>query len=91
MHADKTKVINLLKTVQGQVQGVINMVEDNRYCIDISTQILSSQSILRKVNYEILKGHFEHCIRATMVSSDEVEKDQKIKELVEILDKILQK
>lgn len=91
MHADKTKVINLLKTVQGQVQGVINMVEDNRYCIDISTQILSSQSILRKVNYEILKGHFEHCIRATMTSNNEVEKDEKIKELVEILDKIMPK
>ncbi len=91
MHADKTKVVNLLKTVQGQVQGLINMVEDNRYCIDISTQILSSQSILRKVNYEILKGHFEHCIRETMVSGNEVDQDEKIKELVEILDKILQK
>ncbi len=91
MHADKTKVVNLLKTVQGQVQGLINMVEDNRYCIDISTQILSSQSILRKVNYEILKGHFEHCIRETMVSGNEVDQDEKIKELVGILDKILQK
>lgn len=91
MHADKTKVVNLLKTVQGQVQGLINMVEDDRYCIDISTQILSSQSILRKVNYEILKGHFEHCIRETMVSGNEVDQDEKIKELVGILDKILQK
>ena len=91
MHADKKKVVRLLKTVQGQVQGLINMVEDNRYCIDISTQILASQSILRKVNYEILKGHFEHCIRETMVSGDEVSKDDKIEELVVILDKILQK
>lgn len=91
MQADKKKVVRLLKTVQGQVQGLINMVEDNRYCIDISTQILASQSILRKVNYEILKGHFEHCIRETMVSDDEVSKNEKIKELVGILDKILQK
>lgn len=91
MHADKTKVVRLLKTVQGQVQGLINMVEDNRYCIDISTQILASQSILRKVNYEILKGHFEHCVRETMVSGDKDNQDQKIEELVGILDKILQK
>jgi len=91
MQADKKKVVRLLKTVQGQVQGLINMVEDNRYCIDISTQILASQSILRKVNYEILKGHFEHCIRETMVSDDEVSKNEKIEELVGILDKILQK
>ena len=91
MQADKKKVVRLLKTVQGQVQGLINMVEDNRYCIDISTQILASQSILRKVNYDILKGHFEHCIRETMVSDDEVSKNEKIEELVGILDKILQK
>ena len=91
MHADKKKTIRLLKTVQGQVQGLINMVEENRYCIDISTQILASQSILRKVNFEILKGHFEHCIRETMLSGDEASQDKKIEELVGILDKILQK
>lgn len=91
MHADKKKVVRLLKTVQGQIQGLINMVEENRYCIDISTQILSSQSILRKVNYEILKGHFEHCIKESFAQDDEVQKDKKIEELVGILDKVLQK
>ena len=91
MHADKKKVVRLLKTVQGQIQGLINMVEENRYCIDISTQILSSQSILKKVNYEILKGHFEHCIKDSVAQGDKAAQDEKIEELVGILDKILEK
>lgn len=91
MHADKKKVVRLLKTVQGQIQGLINMVEENRYCIDISTQILSSQSILKKVNYEILKGHFEHCIKDAVSQGDKAAQDEKIEELVGILDKILEK
>ena len=81
MHADKKKVVRLLKTVQGQIQGLINMIEENRYCIDISTQILSSQSILKKVNYEILKGHFEHCIKDSVAQGDKAAQDKKIEEL----------
>lgn len=89
MHADKKKIVRLLRTVQGQINGLIKMVEEDRYCVDISTQILASQSILRRVNFDILKGHFEHCIKESLTKSDEAEKDKKINELVLILDKIL--
>ena len=89
MHADKKKIIRLLRTVQGQINGLIKMVEEDRYCVDISTQILASQSILRRVNFDILKGHFEHCIKESLAKSVDTEKDKKINELVLILDKIL--
>lgn len=89
MHADKKKVIRLLKTAQGQIDGLIKMVEEDRYCIDISTQLLASQSILRRVNFDILKGHFEHCIKESLAQDCEAEKDKKISELVSVLDKIL--
>ena len=89
MHADKTKVTRLLRTAQGQIDGLIKMIEEDRYCIDISTQLLASQSILKKVNFEILKGHFEHCIKESFKSEKEVEQDKKIEELVKILDKLL--
>ena len=89
MHADNKKITRLLKTAQGQIDGLIKMVEEDRYCIDISTQILASQSILRRVNFDILKGHFEHCIRESLMQDDEAEKDKKISELVAVLDKIL--
>ncbi len=89
MHADKKKITRLLKTAQGQIDGLIKMIEEDRYCIDISTQILASQSILRRVNFDILKGHFEHCIRASLAQDSETDKDKKIGELVAVLDKIL--
>lgn len=89
MHADKKKVTRLLKTAQGQIDGLIKMVEEDRYCVDISTQLLATQAILRRVNFDILKGHFEHCIKDSLSQADEVEKDKKISELVTVLDKIL--
>lgn len=89
MHADKKKIIRLLKTVQGQLNGLIKMVEDDRYCVDISTQILASQSILRRINFDILKGHFEHCIKDSLSNGNEEEKNEKINEVVLVLDKIL--
>ena len=89
MHADKKKVTRLLKTAQGQIDGLIKMDEDDRYCVDISTQLLATQAILRRVNFDILKGHFEHCIKDSLSQADATEKDKKISELVTVLDKIL--
>lgn len=89
MHADKKKVTRLLKTAQGQIDGLIKMVEEDRYCVDISTQLLATQALLRRVNFDILKGHFEHCIKDSLSQADEAEKDKKISELVTVLDKIL--
>lgn len=89
MHADKKKVTRLLKTAQGQIDGLIKMVEEDRYCVDISTQLLATQAILRRVNFDILKGHFEHCIKDSLSQANATEKDKKISELVTVLDKIL--
>lgn len=87
MHIDKAKTIKLLKTVRGQVEGLIKMVEDDRYCIDVSTQILASMSILKKINLEILRGHFTHCIKESFENGDDV--DYKMAEIVLVLDKLM--
>lgn len=89
MQADKTKVLRLLKTVRGQIDGLIKMVEDDRYCIDISTQVLASQSLLKRINLEILKAHFAHCVKKSFESASESDKEEKISEMVGVLDKIL--
>lgn len=89
MHADKSKILRLLKIVRGQIDGLIKMVEDDRYCIDISTQILSSQSILKKVNFDILQGHFSHCIKDSIMNGSEKDKEAKTEEFIEILNKIM--
>ena len=59
MQADSKKVIRLLKTVRGQMDGIIKMVEENRYCVEISNQIMASRAILSRVNNEVLLAHFE--------------------------------
>ena len=89
MKADKAKVLRLLKTVKGQVEGLIKMVEDDRYCIDISNQILASQSILKKTNLEILRGHFTHCLKNTIQNGSETDIDKSMDEITDILDKLI--
>ena len=62
MQADKDKTLRKLKTVRGQLDGLIKMVEDDRYCIDISNQIMGSISILKNINSDVLSSHLEHCV-----------------------------
>ena len=89
MKADKSKILRLLKTVKGQIDGLIKMVEDDRYCIDISNQILASQSILKKINLEILRGHFTHCVKNTLKNGSESDIENSMDEITEILDKLV--
>ena len=62
MRADKTKVERLLKTARGQIDGLLKMVEEDRYCIDISNQLLATEAILKKANREILHNHLAGCV-----------------------------
>ena len=86
MMADKTKVLRLLKTARGQLDGIIKMVEEDRYCIDISTQVMATGSMLNRVNKDILTAHLKHCVNT---AESQEERDQKIDELVDMLGKIL--
>lgn len=76
------EALNLLKTARGQIDGVIKMIEDERYCIDISKQLLSLISLLRKANVSILKKHLETCVKDAVDTEDI---DAKLKELEDIL------
>ena len=88
MHADKNKTLRLLKTVKGQIEGLIKMIEENRDCIEISNQLMASQSILKKINLEILKGHFNHCIKESFLEPEKT-RNEKIEQVIDVLDKIL--
>ena len=84
MRADVKKVTNLLKTAKGQVDGILKMVEDDRYCVDISNQILAVQSLLRKVNNEILKAHMNGCVKEAFETG---QGEEKIDEIMKIIEK----
>jgi DNA-binding FrmR family transcriptional regulator len=85
MKADKDKVIRLLKTARGQMDGLIKMVEDDRYCIDVSNQLMATQAILRKVNNEVIHAHLGACVKEGFLEGKE---DEKIDEIVKLLDKL---
>ncbi len=86
MQADHTKVMRLLKTARGQMDGIIKMVEEDRYCIDISHQLMATEAILNKANKEILAAHLKHCVSH---AHSQEEQEEKIDELVSMLGKIL--
>lgn len=86
MKGDKAKTLQYLKTARGQIDGVIKMIEEDRYCMDISNQLLAIESLVKKANNEVLKGHLHHCVKDAINDGDET---QKIDEIVEIINKIL--
>lgn len=88
MKADKSSVTRLLKTARGQLEGILKMVEEDRYCVDISNQILATQAILAKTNKEILRSHITCCVKNAMESDNEQDKEKKIDELLSLLDKM---
>ncbi len=65
MKADKTEVLLLLKTAKGHIEGIMRMVEDDRYCMDISNQIFAVEALMRKTNNVVLKAHLLSCVRDT--------------------------
>jgi DNA-binding FrmR family transcriptional regulator len=76
------EVLSLLKTAQGQIGGIMNMIETDRYCIDISKQLLSVIALLKKANQNVLKKHIETCVKEA-VETGEI--DRKIEELEDVL------
>ena len=86
MMADKKTIDRLLKTARGQLDGILKMVEDNRYCIDISQQLMATEAILNRANREILAAHLKHCVQC---AASEAERESKINEFVAALDRIL--
>jgi DNA-binding FrmR family transcriptional regulator len=86
MNQEKKEAINLLKTSKGQIEGIIKMIEDGRYCVDISTQILSAIGLLEKANLKILDQHLRNCVRTAILEGEE-EGDEKIDEIIKVIDK----
>lgn len=86
MQADSAKIMRLLKTARGQMDGIIRMVEDDRYCIDISNQVLATRALLNTVNKEIIRAHMQHCIKQAFKSGKE---DEKIEEFLSLMDKMI--
>ncbi|WP_315116290.1 metal-sensing transcriptional repressor [uncultured Clostridium sp.] len=88
MNLEKQKALQSLKISKGQIEGIIKMIEDERYCIDISNQIIAVQSLLKKANIQILKQHLNHCVKDAFLHDSG---EEKVDEIMGVLQKLIDK
>ena len=81
----KTGCLKRLNRIEGQVRGLSRMVEDDRYCIDIVTQISAVRAALRRVEEEILRDHVAHCVEDAIESGNRAEQRRKVAELMDVI------
>ena len=81
----KPAVLKRLKRIEGQVRGLALMVEEDRYCIDVVTQISAVRAALRRAEEEILRDHVAHCVEHAISSGDRDDQRQKIVEIMDVL------
>src|SRR3989337_1088722 len=86
MHTEaKAAVQKRLNRIEGQVRGLSRMVDEDRYCIDIVTQISAVRAALRRVEEEVLKDHVAHCVEHAIASGNKADQRQKISELMDVI------
>lgn len=84
----KTATVARLRRIEGQVGGLIRMLESDRYCIDILIQISAVRAALHKVEQQILRDHVAHCVAGAFTSGDVAAQRQKVEELVETISRM---
>ena len=79
---DMDALVARLHRIEGQVRGIERMVEDDRYCIDILTQVAAVSTALDSLAHKILEEHIRHCVAGAVASGDEAEAGEKLEELL---------
>jgi DNA-binding FrmR family transcriptional regulator len=80
---DKEQIVKRLHRIEGQVRGIERMVEDDRYCIDILTQISAVSTALESLGFKILDDHVTHCVAGAIASGDATKAEEKTRELLD--------
>ena len=80
---DKDQLLKRLARIEGQVRGIARMVEDDRYCIDILTQLGAVDTALEAVALKVLEEHVSHCVAGALASGDPAQAEEKSRELLE--------
>lgn len=85
MRADKQSVTRLLKTARGQIDGILKMIEEDRYCVDISNQLMACEKVISRANRTVLLAHIHGCVEDAMNAGDKGKAD----EIAALLEKLL--
>lgn len=87
-HPDHRHLLNRLRRTEGQVRGIINMVETDRYCVDILVQTRALAAAIRAVESEILNKHVKHCVQDAVQSKNPAEVEGKLQELLSLMQRL---
>jgi DNA-binding FrmR family transcriptional regulator len=83
--ANKDKVLARLRRIEGQVRGLTKMVEEERYCIDVLTQVAAAKAALESVSVALLEDHMQHCVADAIKAGDGTEKVREVSAAIERL------
>ena len=86
--ATKKQLQNRLARIEGQVRGVAKMVDEDRYCIDVVTQLSAVRAALRRIEEEVINDHVAHCVEHAIRSGDRDEQRKKVAELMEVFARV---
>lgn len=87
MKAKKSDITHKLKIARGQIDGILQMIEEDRYCVDVSNQLQATQALLRSANQQILQAHIRSCVREALQTDAE---NPKLEEALKLLEKMAQ-
>ncbi len=85
---ERTSVIKRLKRIEGQVRGIVRMLEEDRYCIDVLHQMQAVKAALARAESELLKDHASHCVEDAIASGNTGAQRKKVSELIDLFDKL---
>ena len=80
---DSKNIKKYLSIAKGQLDGIIRMIDEDRYCLDVSDQLMATRALLKKTNNLILKNHIDNCVKKAIIEGDE----EKVDEIIKVLDK----
>ena len=84
---DHKNLMNRVNRISGQLKGIATMIEEQKYCIDILTQIKASRSALKSLELEILENHLNHCVKDVISSGSKRKSNEKMREIMDLLRK----
>ena len=87
MRAARRRIEPRLRAARGELDGVLKMIEDDRYCMEIVTQLQAVESLVHKAQREVLRAHLSGCVQEAFETGDEQAREGKIDEIIKLLDK----
>ena len=80
---DSKNIKKYLSIAKGQLDGIIRLIDEDRYCLDVSDQLMATRALLKKTNNLILKNHIDNCVKKAIIEGDE----EKVDEIIKVLEK----